>query len=62
MLNRLADRILNRILPHESADAVCTDTYRESCTLCAGGRIYFKKCQNCNGFKSCTPCQYWTAC
>ena len=62
MLNRLSDRILSLVLPHQTAAAICTEYYLVPCTGCAGGRVYYKRCINCNQTTSCGSCTIWRAC
>lgn len=62
MLNRLSDRILSLVLPHQTAAAICGDYYLKACTLCAGGRIYYKRCQDCTSGSHCGTCSIWRAC
>lgn len=65
MLNQFADKMLSAILPHETAAAPCGPYRLVACTLCAGGRIYYKKCRDCTGGGSgsgCTPCDIVRTC
>lgn len=55
MVNRLADRILNVVLPHEKAAAPCA-YYNKYC-FCSRGLQYYKRCRECTGGGSgCGSC------
>ncbi|MGL5851132.1 MAG: hypothetical protein ACRCZD_10175 [Phycicoccus sp.] len=48
MLNRIADKILNAVLPHQQAAAICGPWQYRPCG-CSGGLRYMKKCRDCTG-------------
>lgn len=48
MVNRLADRIMNAVLPHRNAAAPCGPWVISGC-YCSGGLHYGKKCRDCTG-------------
>ena len=54
MVNRIADRILRAVLPHEKAAAPCA-YYNQRC-YCSGGLVYYKRCRDCTGSFSCGAC------
>lgn len=55
MLNRLADKVLEVVLPHQRASAPCGSYYEKFC-YCSGGRKYRQKCQDCTSGGGCTSC------
>ena len=48
MVNRLADRILNAVLPKKEAAAPCGPTYYQGC-YCSGGLRIGRRCRECTG-------------
>jgi hypothetical protein len=48
MVNRIADRILRAVLPHEKAAAPCGAYYNQRC-YCSGGLVYYRRCRDCTG-------------
>ncbi len=61
-LNRLADRVLARLVPTAQADAACAYVW-ESCG-CTLGLRYRRKCMNgCPQVPNhCYPCEAWGTC
>jgi hypothetical protein len=56
MVNRIADRILNAVLPHTRAAAPCGASYLVHC-YCYRGLRYAKSCRDCTGAGGgCTGC------
>jgi hypothetical protein len=51
VLNRIADRILAAVLPHQEAAAPC-GYYYQLC-YCSGGLRYSRQCRDCTGGGSC---------
>ena len=62
MLNRFADKILDFVLPHERAAAACGSYYMVACTHCVGGKIWYKRCQDCTSGRNCSPCNSYSFC
>jgi hypothetical protein len=48
MVNRIADKILNAVLPQTRAAAPCGPRYTKPCG-CSGGLRRYKTCQDCTG-------------
>ncbi|MGL5851131.1 MAG: hypothetical protein ACRCZD_10170 [Phycicoccus sp.] len=48
MLNRIADKVLDAVLPHQRAAAVCGPYYYRTCS-CVAQQRYIKKCRDCTG-------------
>lgn len=56
MVNRIADRLLNAVLPQKKAAAPCGPVISRPCG-CSGGLRRYQNCQDCTGASpGCGPC------
>lgn len=56
MVNRIADRILSAVLPHQRAAAPCGTTYYNQRCYCSRGLVYYKRCRDCTFGPACGGC------